>query len=127
VELTRFRELSPSIRRSHEIDEWSARLQSVCGNFQSRLCEDVSRVTGKVQLSEAAGLELVQVANDLVVVSRDHRDIRTDYGEHLFCCSSSSVNTDPKMGLTWFAPAQPGGRNVESLFTLCAVDVGSKG
>ncbi|MEO8137931.1 MAG: helix-turn-helix domain-containing protein [Betaproteobacteria bacterium] len=84
MELTNFRNLSPSVWQTHPVEEWSSRLRSVCGNFQSRPCEDVRSVTGDVQHSVAGGLELVQVANDLAKVSRDHHDIRTDYGEHLF-------------------------------------------
>ena len=84
MELTRFREFSPDIYREYPLDEWSNSLRSVCGNFQSKPCDGVRRVTGRVHPSTAGGTEFVQVANDLAIIQRDLDDIRKDYGEHLF-------------------------------------------
>ena len=84
MELTRFREFSPDVFRDYPLDEWSSSLRSVCGNFQSKPCDGVCRVTGRVHPSTAGGIELVQVANDLAIIQRDLHDIRKDYGEHLF-------------------------------------------
>lgn len=84
MELTRFREFSPDVYRDYPLDEWSSSLRSVCGNFQSKPCDGVGRVTGRVHPSMAGGTEFVQVANNLAIIQRDLNDIRKDYGEHLF-------------------------------------------
>jgi AraC-like DNA-binding protein len=84
MELTRFREFSPDIYREYPLEEWSSSLRSVCGNFQSKPCDAVRRVTGRVHPYAAGGIEFVQVANDLATIQRDLHDIRKDYGENLF-------------------------------------------
>ena len=66
------------------LDDWSHRLTSVCGQFRPSACEGARQVKGTVGLTDAAGVEIVQVANDLDRVERDSDDIRRDYGEHLF-------------------------------------------
>lgn len=67
----------------HEIEEWTDRLRSICGNFNPRPAGR-RMVTGTAVVSDAGGLELAQVANDVDVIRRDIGDIRTDYGENLF-------------------------------------------
>lgn len=84
MELDRFRKLSTTAYRRHMMDEWSSRLISVCGNFRSHLGRDAKTVTGLINPVSAGGIDFVQVANNLDFVARDHCDIRTDYGEHLF-------------------------------------------
>lgn len=65
-------------------DDWNVRLQSACGRFQSHTRERDAAVHGGVSTASAAGVDVVQVANDLDVVRREHADIRRDIGEHLF-------------------------------------------
>lgn len=75
--------MSPAQWPVREIDEWTARLKSICGNFNPRRAEH-ALVTGDATAMDAGGLELAQIANDVDVIRRDIGDIRTDYGENLF-------------------------------------------
>lgn len=84
MELDKFRTLSTTAYDHHAVDAWSSRLVSVCGNFRSRPGGDGRTVTGVINPVSAGGMDFVQIANNLDTVARDHRDIRTDYGEHLF-------------------------------------------
>ena len=84
MELGRFHELLTTEYDLHVVDEWSGRLRSVCGNFQSNPFDGKSKIMGVVNPLLAGGMAFVQVANDLAAVTRGSRDIRTDYGEHLF-------------------------------------------
>jgi len=84
MEIDRFRQLSTATYGRYPVDEWSSRLVSVCGNFRSKLSDGAAMITGVINPVSAGGVDFVQVANNLQTVQRDHRDIRTDYGEHLF-------------------------------------------
>ena len=84
MELRKFGELSTTGYGLHLVDEWSSRLRAVCGNFRPNPCDGASKIMGVVNPLVAGGMEFVQVANDLATVTRDHNDIRKDYGEHLF-------------------------------------------
>ena len=74
--------LAPS--RQFKFDEWSSTLKSICGNFQPQRFNRSDTVTGMVRVSNAAGMDLAQVANNLDQVRREQSDIRSDYGENLF-------------------------------------------
>lgn len=81
--MVEFGAMIPDCWPVHEIGEWTDRLKSICGNFNPR---DAGRrtVTGNAVVSNAGGLELAQVANDVDVIRRDIGDIRHDHGENLF-------------------------------------------
>src|SRR5256885_2901066 len=81
MELIRFRELSPDVYREYPLEEWSSSLRSVCGNFQSKPCDEVRRVTGRVHPSTAGGIEFVQVANDLATIRRELPNHPKGYGK----------------------------------------------
>ena len=67
----------------HSLEEWTAELKSICGNFNTQRAEHTF-VTGNATILDAGGLDLAQVANDLDVIRRDVADIRIDYSENLF-------------------------------------------
>ena len=82
--LQEFRSRTLHAWRRVPLDHWTDRLQSVCGRFQPRTRGGETHVLGDASVSIAGGMEVAHVANDLDVVSRDHRDIRLDFGEHMF-------------------------------------------
>lgn len=67
-----------------DFDDWSARVKSICGGFNSRTLNHGDKVRGGATVMDIAGLELAQIASDLDLVRRDHVDIRADPGRHLF-------------------------------------------
>ncbi|WP_137130902.1 helix-turn-helix domain-containing protein [Rhizobium sp. FY34] len=67
-----------------QFDDWSANLKSICGHFNSRRLERNDRVIGGAEVSNAGGLTLAQVANNLDYIRRDPDDIRADQGDNLF-------------------------------------------
>lgn len=69
---------------SLHFDDWSASLKSICGNFNPSRLDRSDRVIGGAELSNAAGMELAQVANNLDYIRRDPDDIRVDQGDNLF-------------------------------------------
>lgn len=79
-----FRDRIPETWVHLPFDDRSDRLRSVCGRFQPRPPADHRRVLGGVSLSDAGGVQLVQVANDLEVIRRDRQDIRLDFSENVF-------------------------------------------
>ena len=84
MQLQEFSNRTPEIWGQAPLEEWSDRLQSVCGRFTPLGWEQRDFVNGGVSLSNAAGMEVVQVATDVDAVRRTERDIRQDYGEHFF-------------------------------------------
>jgi len=84
MQLQEFSNRTPEIWGQAPLEEWSDRLQSVCGRFTPLGWEQRDVVNGGVSLSNAAGAEIVQVATDVEVIRRNERDIRLDYGEHFF-------------------------------------------
>jgi hypothetical protein len=84
MELSKFGALSTTACGLHQVHDWFGRLTSACGNFRITPYEGARAVTGVVNPIAAGGMEFVQVANDLATITRGHRDIRQDYGEHLF-------------------------------------------
>ena len=84
MQLQEFSNRTPEIWGQAHLEEWSDRLQSVCGRFTPLGWEQRDLVNGGVSLSNAAGMEVVQVATDVDAVRRTERDIRLDYGEHFF-------------------------------------------
>ena len=97
MEVAEFRGLSPRVWPTMHSEEWTSRLQRVCGHFQPEPCRERPVVTGLVETADAAGVELAHVANNLNVVRRSESDIRRDYGENIFlliqlegmCCSGA--------------------------------------
>ena len=79
-----FSRWTPQIWGQAPLNEWSDKLQSVCGRFNPYGWEERKVVNGGVVLSEVAGTEIVQVAADVGIVRREEHDIRLDYGEHFF-------------------------------------------
>jgi AraC-like DNA-binding protein len=65
-------------------DDWSSRVQSICGRYQPLRHEQRSEVTGYVGELSAGGIEVAHIANDLGEVRREAQDIRHDFGENLF-------------------------------------------
>ena len=84
MQLQEFSNRAPEIWGQAPLEEWSDRLQSVCGRFTPLGWEQRDLVNGSVSLSNAAGMEVVQVATDVNAVRRTESDIRQDYGEHFF-------------------------------------------
>jgi AraC-like DNA-binding protein len=84
MELVQLRELVPDRWQAYEFDQWTHRLHSICGRYQSRLPAQSRNVTGAAEVMLAGGIEVARIANDLDVVVRDERDIRCDYGANLF-------------------------------------------
>ena len=82
--LQEFRARTLTEWRRTPFDDWTHRLQSVCGRFRPRTRDDETHVLGDASVSNAGGMEVAHVTNDLDVVSRDHQDIRLDFGEHMF-------------------------------------------
>lgn len=75
-------ETSPA--RPLAFEDWTSRLQSVCGNYHPNAFEHGEIVTGYVELLRAGGVEIAHIANDIGNVRREAEDIRRDYGENLF-------------------------------------------
>lgn len=67
-----------------DFEDWSARLKSICGSFNPRPVCRGDRVMGGATVSDVAGLEIAQVANNLDLIHRDPDDIRADTGDNLF-------------------------------------------
>jgi AraC-like DNA-binding protein len=84
MDVAEFRGLSPVVWPTMPPEEWTSRLQSVCGHFQPEPCQENPVVTGLVDIADAAGVELVHVANNMNIVRRGEDDIRRDYGENIF-------------------------------------------
>jgi AraC-like DNA-binding protein len=74
----------PEARAQEAVGPWSDRLRSVCGRFNAVPNREQELVTGCVALSNAAGMEIVQVATNVDHVRRSEQDIRLDFGEHIF-------------------------------------------
>lgn len=84
MQLQEFSHWTPQVWSQAPLDEWSDKLQSVCGRFNPSGWEQRKVVNGGVVLSDVAGTEVVQVAADIGLVRREEHDIRLDYGEHFF-------------------------------------------
>jgi AraC-like DNA-binding protein len=84
MELVQLRELVPDRWQAYEFDQWTDRLHSICGRYQSRLTAQCTNVTGAADVMLAGGIEIARIANNLDVVRRDEQDIRSDYGANLF-------------------------------------------
>ncbi len=84
MEVAEFRGMSPAVWPTMHPEEWTSRLQSVCGHFRPEPCREKPLVTGLVDIADAAGVELVHVANNMNIVRRSEDDIRRDYGENIF-------------------------------------------
>ena len=84
MQLQEFSRWTPAIWGQCALDEWRDRLQSVCGRYHPSLREEGALVTGGVTLTDAAGMEIVQVATDVDVVRRTQDDVKKEFGEHFF-------------------------------------------
>ena len=84
MQLREFSRWTPAIWGQCALDEWRDRLQSVCGRFHPTPWGQETLVTGGVTLTDAAGMEIVQVATDVDVVRRTQEDIKKEFGEHFF-------------------------------------------
>jgi AraC-like DNA-binding protein len=73
-----------SLRESVVFDDWTSRLQSICGRYHPLRHEARAVVTGHVGLLRAGGIDVAHIANDLGNVRRESEDIRKDFGENLF-------------------------------------------
>jgi AraC-like DNA-binding protein len=69
---------------SLHFDDWSANLKSICGTFNPSRLDRRDRVVGGAEVSNAGGMEVAQVANNLDFIRRDPDDIRADHGDNLF-------------------------------------------
>ena len=84
MQLQEFSRWTPAIWGQCALDEWRDRLQTVCGRYHPTQREQGMMVTGGVTLTDAAGMEIVQVATDVEVVRRTQADIKKEFGEHFF-------------------------------------------
>jgi AraC family transcriptional activator of tynA and feaB len=82
--LVEFRDWRPTTATELPVEEWESRLQSVCGRFHPNPTTGAKLVTGDVGVQVASGFEMARVSSNLNTVSRDHKDIRLDFGENLF-------------------------------------------
>ena len=82
--VSQFGERMPETRAQEPVGPWSDRLRSVCGRFNPVALREQDLVTGCIALSNAAGMEIVQVATNIDHVRRSEKDIRLDFGEHIF-------------------------------------------
>ncbi len=71
-------------RRAMPFDDWTSRLQSICGRYHPQRHEHQSTVTGYVGVMAAGGIDVAHIANNLGEVRREAQDIRQDFGENLF-------------------------------------------
>ena len=65
-------------------EDWTHRLQGICGHFQPVKFEHQAVVTGHVGVLQAGGIEVAHIANNLGAVRREAEDVRRDFGENLF-------------------------------------------
>ena len=73
-----------SHRQAMAFDDWTSRLQSICGRYQPKRHDQRSTVTGYVGIMAAGGIDVAHIANNLGEVRREAQDIRRDFGENLF-------------------------------------------
>ena len=73
-----------SHRQAVQFEDWSSRLQSICGRYHPLRHEQQSTVTGYVGVMAAGGIDVAHIANNLGEVRREAQDIRRDFGENLF-------------------------------------------
>ncbi len=71
-------------RQALHFDDWSSRVQSICGRYNPQRHEQQSEVTGYVGVLAAGGMDVAHIANNLGEVRREAQDIRRDFGENLF-------------------------------------------
>jgi AraC-like DNA-binding protein len=71
-------------REAVNFDDWTNRLQSICGRYHPQRHEQRSTVTGYVGVMAAGGIDVAHIANNLGEVRREAQDIRRDFGENLF-------------------------------------------
>ncbi len=84
MEVATLTKYAASHRSQLAFDDWTSRLQSVCGRYQPQQFAHNTVVTGHVGILHAAGIEVAHIANDLGQVRRESEDIRRDFGENLF-------------------------------------------
>ncbi|PCH98159.1 MAG: AraC family transcriptional regulator [Rhodobacteraceae bacterium] len=80
--ITEFAHLSQIHWPVQDMEVWTDKLQTICGQFNP-VRKDSNQVRGGVQVHEAGGLALTQVANDVDFVRREWADIRIDSSDHL--------------------------------------------
>lgn len=73
-----------SHRQALQFDDWTGRLQGICGRYHPQRHEQQGIVTGHVGVLQAGGIDVAHIANDLGEVRREADDIRKDFGENLF-------------------------------------------
>ena len=56
MELVQLRELVPDRWQAYEFDQWTDRLHSICGQYQSRLPAQSTNVTGAAEVMLAGGI-----------------------------------------------------------------------
>lgn len=71
-------------RQPIAFDDWTSRLQSICGRYHPHRHDRKSVVMGHVGVLRAGGIDVAHIANDLGEVRREADDIRKDFGEYLF-------------------------------------------
>ena len=65
-------------------DDWTSRLQGICGRYHPERFDRQAVVIGHVGVLQAGGIDVAHIANDLGSVRREAEDIRRDFGENLF-------------------------------------------
>ncbi len=73
-----------SHRQALQFDDWSSRLQLICGRYNPLRHEHQPEVIGYVGVIAAGGIDVAHIANNLGEVRREAQDIRQDFGENLF-------------------------------------------
>ena len=72
------------LRAPLAFDDWTSRLQGICGRYHPEQFDRQTVVTGHVGVLQAGGIDVAHVANDLGAVRREAEDIRRDFNENLF-------------------------------------------
>lgn len=73
-----------SYREPLAFDDWTSRLQGICGRYHPQQFDRRAVVTGHVGVLQAGGVDVAHIANNLGSVRREAEDIRRDFGENLF-------------------------------------------
>ncbi len=68
-----------------EFDRWCEDLRGICGHYQGVARDRQRAVRGLIHPRKFDGLDVADVAGDVQAISRDHRGIRRDDAEHIFC------------------------------------------
>ena len=84
MEIAALARCAASHRTPIVFEDWTNRLQTICGRYHPQQHDRRDLVTGHVGVLQAGGMEIAHIANDLGSVRREPIDIRQDFGANLF-------------------------------------------